>query len=209
MRMRGKPPMRDACLDDLPTIGAINRAAAPGVTLLTSAELADVWQRATLFWVAGESNEVSAYLLGFADTAEYADEEFNWFRARQPGFLYLAQVAVAPAARRGGLGRRLYAQAARAAQAHGLTRLTCEVNLTPPNPESLRFHAAVGFGEVGRLNTRHGQLVSLQQKLLDAVAEPAPAADAQAGGRTTAEFRCTFRAHPRGDNAGPHQGDSR
>ena len=35
MRMRGEPLMRDARLDDLPQIGAINLAAAPGVALLT------------------------------------------------------------------------------------------------------------------------------------------------------------------------------
>ena len=26
----------------------------------------------------------------------------------------------------------------------------CEVNLAPPNPESLKFHARIGFREVGR-----------------------------------------------------------
>ena len=51
-----------------------------------------------------------------------------------------------------------------------VTWLTCGVNLRPPNAESLRFHAAIGFGEVGRLETRDGLLVSLQQTLLNGAA---------------------------------------
>ena len=168
--MRGIPPIRDAVRDDLPTVAVINAAAAPNVSLLTLDELEDLWQRATVFWVAGGANEVAAYLFGFADTAAYDGEEFGWFRAREAGFLHIDQVAVAPSSRRAGLGRALYAHAARAAQERTLTWLTCGVNLRPPNAESLRFHAAIGFGEVGRLETRDGLLVSLQQTLLNGAA---------------------------------------
>lgn len=165
--MRGMPPIRDAIWDDLPSVAVINTAAAPGVSVLTLNELEDLWHRATVFWVAGDANEAAAYLIGFADTVEYDGEEFGWFRARETGFFHIDQVAVAVWARRAGLGRAFYAHAARAARERALTRLTCGVNLRPPNPESLRFHAAVGFREVGRLETREGCLVSLQETLLD------------------------------------------
>jgi predicted GNAT superfamily acetyltransferase len=167
---RRMPSIRDAIWDDLPSVAAINTAAAPGVSVLTLNELEDLWQRATVFWVAGDGNEAAAYLIGFADTAEYDGEEFGWFRAREASFFHIDQVAVAVWARRAGLGRALYARAARKAQERTLTRLTCGVNLRPPNPESLRFHAAVGFREVGRLETREGCLVSLQEMLLDRAA---------------------------------------
>lgn len=162
----GTPPVRDAVLGDLPSVAAINTAAAPGVSILTLNELKDLWHRATVFWVAGDANETAAYLIGFADTADYDGEEFGWFRAREASFLHIDQVAVAPWARRAGVGRALYAHAARTAPERALTRLTCGVNLRPPNPESMRFHAAVGFREVGRLETLEGCLVSLQQALL-------------------------------------------
>lgn len=93
--MRGMPPIRDAILDDLPSIVAINTAAAPGVSALALNELEDLWHRATVFWVAGDANEAAAYLIGFADTADYDGEEFGWFRAREAGFLHIGQVAVA------------------------------------------------------------------------------------------------------------------
>jgi predicted GNAT superfamily acetyltransferase len=164
------PAIRDAMWDDLPNAAAINTAAAPGVSLLTLNELEDLWHEATVFWVAGDAHEVAAYLIGFADTVEYEGEEFGWFRSRKSRFLHVDQVAVAVWARRAGLGRALYAHAAREARDRALTRLTCGVNLRPPNPESLRFHAAVGFREVGRLETREGCLVSLQEMLLDGAA---------------------------------------
>ena len=83
--MRGMPPIRDAILDDLPSVAAINTAAAPGVSVLTLNELEDLWHRATVFWVAGDANEAAAYLIAFADTVEYEGEEFGWFRARETG----------------------------------------------------------------------------------------------------------------------------
>jgi len=165
--MSGLPPIRDAMWDDLPGVAAINTAAAPGVSLLTLNDLEDLWHLATAFWVAGDANQAAASLFGFAEFAAYDGEEFGWFRARETGFFHIDQVAVAVWARRAGLARALYAHAARAAREWALTRLTCGVNLSPPNPESLRFHAAVGFHEVGRLKTREGCLVSLQEALLD------------------------------------------
>jgi hypothetical protein len=165
--MSDVPSIRDAVRADLPSVAAINSAAAPGVGLVSLDELEDLRHRATVFWIAGQPNRVAAYLFGFADSADYDGEEFGWFRAREAGFLHIDQVAVAPWARHSGLGRALYAHAARAARVRGVVRLTCGVNLRPPNPESLRFHAAGGFREVGRLETRDGCLVSMQEALLD------------------------------------------
>ena len=165
--MSAVPSIRDAVRGDLPSVVAINSASAPGVGPVALDELEDLRQRATVFWIAGQPNRVAAYLFGFADSADYDGEEFGWFRAREAGFLHIDQVAVAPWARHAGLGRTLYAHAARAAQARGLVRLTCGVNLRPPNPASLRFHAARSFREVGRLETRDGYLVSMQEAMLD------------------------------------------
>ena len=37
--------------------------------------------------------------------------------------------------------------------------MTCEVNLEPPNPESLAFHDRLGFGRVGEQATKGGSVV--------------------------------------------------
>jgi len=50
----------------------------------------------------------------------------------------------------------LYAHAFRLAIQLGHTTIACEVNLQPPNPISDKFHAALGFEEVGRATIDNG-----------------------------------------------------
>src|SRR5436305_7919565 len=59
------------------------------------------------------------------------------------------RIVVAQATRGRGLARRLYDELIREALRTGHERIVCEVNLSPPNPESDAFHAALGFTEVG------------------------------------------------------------
>lgn len=59
---------------------------------------------------------------------------------------------------------RLYAHAASHARAHAIPALLCDINLTPPNPASLRFHARLGFREVAAITTHDGRAVSPQRK---------------------------------------------
>ncbi len=58
--------------------------------------------------------------------------------------------------RKRGLANRLYDDLFRAAAAAGHERVVCEVNSDPPNPASDAFHAALGFGEVGRAGIHGG-----------------------------------------------------
>jgi predicted GNAT superfamily acetyltransferase len=92
----------------------------------------------------------AAFLLAFEQSDDYDGGHFLWFRSRFDKFLYIDRVVVSENYRRHGLGRRLYADVFKQARAMGHTRVVCEVNHRPPNPVSDRFHAALGFKEVGR-----------------------------------------------------------
>jgi uncharacterized protein len=91
-----------------------------------------------------------AFLLAFDQGADYDGVDFIWFRERFDSFLYVDRVIVAEAHRRSGLGRLLYEDLFRRAERLGYRRVTCEVNVQPPNPVSDAFHARLGFTEVGR-----------------------------------------------------------
>ncbi len=55
------------------------------------------------------------------------------------------RVIVAPHARGRGLARSFYNGLIAHAKGAGHQSIVCEVNLDPPNPGSLAFHAAMGF----------------------------------------------------------------
>lgn len=66
-----------------------------------------------------------------------------------------------------GLGAVLYEDFAAAGRRLGVPRLTCEVNLDPPNPGSLRFHERLGFVPVG-IQEAGGKQVQLMARDLAA-----------------------------------------
>ena len=153
--------IRDARATDCDAIAAINAAGRPGVNPFEDGEIEACIAKATYFRVAEREGSVAAYLLAFDHGFRAIGDEYAWFQARHPAFLYVDQIAVAEWAWRGGVGTALYLDLEREARSRGIPRVTCEVNLRPPNPRSLAFHAARGFREVGRLEVRDGRFVSL------------------------------------------------
>ncbi len=160
--------VRDAREADRDAIVAINRAGMPGVSELSADEIDDCFARATLFRVAERDGDVCAYLIGLAPGFSPMEDVYAWFSARSTDFLFVDQVAVATRAHRRGVGTALYADVEREARARGLARITCDVNLQPPNPESLAFHARHGFREVGRLQLADGRFAALLEKAFGA-----------------------------------------
>jgi uncharacterized protein len=48
----------------------------------------------------------------------------------------------------------------------GEQRLTAEVNEKPPNPESMAFHAKLGFRHLQSRPSRHGKMVAMLERPL-------------------------------------------
>ncbi len=163
------PPMtirsiRSADPTDIPGIVDINTAGRPGVSPLTLETTAATLAAAPYVVVAELDGRVAGYMIGYTAGDVCEGDEFAWFQARMPPFLYIDQIAVAPQARRMRVGARLYAHAAAHARALAIPALVCDINLDPPNPTSLRFHVRLGFQEVGVITTHDGRTVSLQRK---------------------------------------------
>jgi uncharacterized protein len=157
--------VRPAAADDLAAILAINAAGQPGVSPFAADEVAGLASGAIRCWVAEAVGRVAGYLIAYRQDETCEGHEFAWFQRAYPSFLYVDQIAVAPDVQRAGAGSALYQAATTYAAAQGLDRLTCEVNLDPPNPGSLTFHRRLGFAEVGILRTHDGRTVSLLTRL--------------------------------------------
>ena len=125
---------------------ALNNAHAVELSWLTPERLALMLGWA---WRARGSGDVDAALIAFDQDSAYDGFHFGWFRARYARFVYVDRVVVAPGARGRGLARALYGDLFAAAARAGHTRVGCEVNVEPPNPASMAFHAGAGFLPAG------------------------------------------------------------
>ena len=98
--------------------------------------------------------------------AKYDSINFIWFNARYDDHVYLDRVAIAERFHRQGIGRAMYAEVERllAERCPNANWLSLEVNLEPRNDQSLGFHDALGFKEVGQQQTDYGAYVSLMVK---------------------------------------------
>ena len=140
---------------DLDALVAVNDGAYPAVPITPASELAELIAQGRLVLVV-DDGEVAGFVVALAPGLDYASENYAWFSARSRDFLYVDRIVLAPRLQGQGIGPRLYAAVEEAARADGATEITCEVNVRPPNPGSLAFHARLGFVEVGRQQTKGG-----------------------------------------------------
>jgi uncharacterized protein len=146
--------IRPITSDDLPALVALNDAHAVEVNALGAAGLAALVAGAA---VARVVDGGLGFLIALDERTPSHGPNHGWFLARQPAFLYIDRVVVAPEARGRGLARRLYDELATLA---GGRPLCCEVNLVPPNPGSLAFHERLGFVACGEaVDPRNGKKV--------------------------------------------------
>jgi predicted GNAT superfamily acetyltransferase len=159
--------LRDATRADGPAILALNEESVHFLSPLDAARLAELAAAASYLRVVEEEGRVAAFLLGFAMGAAYDSPNFHWFATRLDAFFYVDRVVVAPAFRGRKLADRLYDDFEGAARARGVRIIVCEVNVAPPNPVSLAFHARRGFTEVGRQPYGEGKTVAMLRHDLD------------------------------------------
>ncbi len=133
---------------DLAGVLALNRGSEEETSPLDADALSVLLLQA--FHVGLRDAGRSAFLIALDQDADYASPNFHWFRERYPRFVYVDRIIVSAAARGQGSARSLYEELFGVAQRAAHTMVCCEVNLLPPNPGSQRFHAALGFEEVGR-----------------------------------------------------------
>ncbi len=156
--------IRAARQEDFPAILALNAESVHFLSALKAGRLEALHRSAAYHKVVDVDGEVAAFLLAFREGAPYDSPNYLWFVERYARFLYIDRIVVAPAHRGAGLGALLYADIATFAARTGAPWLACEFDIEPPNPGSMRFHARMGFGEVGTQTIGGSKRVSLQAK---------------------------------------------
>ena len=154
MRRRVKKPggsvsrVRDVVTGDHAAILALNNVAVPHVNALSPEDFAWLSSHTSFFRLVEDSDGLLGFALVLPSGLDYWSDNYKWFAARMPRFLYLDRVVVAERARQQGVGRALY-EALFAFGAGVWPRVTLEVNRRPANPDSERFHERLGFTAIG------------------------------------------------------------
>jgi predicted GNAT superfamily acetyltransferase len=168
--MRSEGAIRDIVPADYDAIVAINNATVPAMNEQNVDSLRWLVEHATYARVVTDREGVAAFLLGLERGTGYRSPNYRWFSERFESFLYVDRIAVASRARRLGLGSALYDDMATFARGRWPCILA-EINLEPPNPETVAFHERHGFVRVGELRHAyegaHAQAVAMLRRPLD------------------------------------------
>ena len=163
-----KPGIKAIAETNLPAVLALNQGAVPHVGSLTLNNLRTLIGQTCYARMVVVEQELAGFMLALAPGQPYQSPNYRWFCERYESFVYVDRIAVADAFHGRGIGKALYQDLQQAAG--GAARITCEVNLVPPNPSSIAFHHKLGFVEVGQQDIDgRSKRVSLLCKDLSAV----------------------------------------
>jgi predicted GNAT superfamily acetyltransferase len=155
--------LRDATPADFSAILALNEAFVDVLSPLDGERLARLHAQAALHRVIERDGRIEAFVLVFRENANYDSPNYRWFDERHARFLYVDRIVVAGGTQSRGAGSQLYRDVHALALHEAVPLIACEFDIEPPNPASARFHAKLGFREVGRQRLYGGKkTVSLQ-----------------------------------------------
>ncbi len=153
---------------DLDWLVTLNNASVPHVNFMEKDGLADILSLAAYARGVVQDEKLVGALIALWPGRDYDSNHYRWFNEHHADFLYIDRVMIDAATRKGGHGRRLYADIESFARAKGARHLACEVNSEPPNPVSMNFHEALGFRAVGELaNDDRSKCVVMMMKTFD------------------------------------------
>lgn len=130
---------------DLAAALILNEAALPAVNTHTADSFATLIAQADRSWVVDAGGTLAGLLVSFGPGATYQSAHYRWLQERFENFRYVDRVIISPDHQRLGLGSKLYSALEQHARDAGAGRLLCEVNVEPPNPQSVAFHTRSGW----------------------------------------------------------------
>ncbi|MDB4724236.1 GNAT family N-acetyltransferase [bacterium] len=155
-----------AKIEDYPSIINLNNESVPHVNRISSKTLSDLHEQAFFSYVAvaaedtnsvceASDENVVGFLLALDESARYQSVNYQYFKQHYRSFIYVDRIIVSKTFHRRGIGSGLYQ---RLFQTIGMRKplICCEVNLQPPNPQSMQFHKEMGFAGVANQTTENG-----------------------------------------------------
>ena len=141
-------------ISDSSLIWEINEQGLPGTGKVSEQEIVDLLESSSLSIGLFDNNSLLGFVICLPPKTAYGSLNYLWFNERYDDFLYVDRIAVSTANRNQKIGSKLYQAVIDTASKLGVP-IAAEVNLRPPNPDSVRFHQRHGFTEIGQFE--HGQ----------------------------------------------------
>ena len=133
---------------DVTAAWQINEQGLPGTGQVSLEEMADLFSLSELPIGVFDDGVMLGFVLCLTPRTRYASLNYAWFNERYQEFLYVDRIAITVGHRGKGIGSLLYERVIEHAKSLQFP-VTAEVNLTPPNPGSIRFHERHSFTEIG------------------------------------------------------------
>ena len=136
------------------SIWEINEQGLPGTGKVSEQEILDLLNYSSFSVGLFDGNSLLGFVICLPPKTAYESLNYLWFNERYDDFLYVDRIAVSTENRNQKIGSKLYQAVIDTASKLGVPT-AAEVNLRPPNPDSVRFHQRHGFTEIGQFE--HGQ----------------------------------------------------
>lgn len=146
--------IREATQNDLPDILKINRASVPHVGDVDMDRMEYFLKHADPFLVVEDEGEIAGFMIVLQPGLDYSSLNYSFFCNNYSSFDYVDRIAIADSYRRKKYGSALYKYLF---EESDKSMVTCEVNLNPPNPDSMKFHQTLGFSKIAEMRTQQGE----------------------------------------------------
>ena len=139
---------------DLPKIFVFNEEAVPHVNSIPISDFEQFIRMSSFFLVIEEEGELAGFMIVLSHGEKYDSDNYKYFSSAYSSFDYVDRIVIGESYRGKGFGTQLYEYLCKNTPQE---RITCEVNIQPPNPKSIQFHQILGFNEVAQQYSDKGK----------------------------------------------------
>jgi hypothetical protein len=142
--------------NDLSHILKLNQAALPAVSSTNIENMQHFLRIVDYFRTLKVGKNIAGFLIALTPDKDYHSLNYKWFEQKYNSFMYVDRVVIDRPFQDKGYGTAFYNNLSAFTKGKS-PRITCEVNIRPPNEGSMIFHNKYGFKPVGTQTTEGGK----------------------------------------------------
>jgi predicted GNAT superfamily acetyltransferase len=146
--------IRKAQDKDLAKVLEMNEAALPHVSSVELSDMERFLEQADPFLVIEEEKELAGFMIVLQKGLNYESLNYKFFCNNYSDFDYVDRIVISDKFRGQKFGTALYEYLF---EQSSKEIILCEINIKPPNKNSMEFHKALGFSQVAEQVTESGK----------------------------------------------------